>query len=47
MMCAQNGLLELTSAGTPQTREGRVRGTKNAPAPGTRVAVRSQPGTCP
>jgi hypothetical protein len=46
-MVAQSGLPELTSAGTPQTREGRVRSTKTAHAPGTRVDVNPQPGTCP
>jgi hypothetical protein len=30
MVCAQNGLPELTFAGTPHTLEGRVLGTKNA-----------------
>jgi hypothetical protein len=30
MVFAQNGLPELTSAGTSHTREGRVLGTKNA-----------------
>jgi hypothetical protein len=47
MMFAQNGLPELTSAGTPHTREGRVRGTKNTPLTGTRVDVNPQPSTCP
>ena len=47
MVFAQNGLLELTSAGTSHTLEGRVLGTKNAHSIGTRVDVHPQPGKCP
>ena len=43
MVFAQNGLSELISAGTPQTLEGRVLGTKNTQGGSDRAAARSLP----